>query len=122
MSGLLLTIAIRSRLEVGLKDRLQNQLQRSLYDTVAYGGNRENADFLAPILWDLPLPHSHRLIGALGQFVPDLLKETFHALFFNGREGHSVDARGAIVFLSPLECGAQGFHLADVNVQTPETP
>src|SRR5262245_56489401 len=55
MSCLLGTVSKRSRLEVGLKDRLQDQLERPLHYPIPDRGNRKDADF-APILWYLPSP------------------------------------------------------------------
>src|SRR5580700_6198588 len=95
-------VALQKTFDIGEMLEMSGCLQRrstfSLLETILA--------VLASVLWDLPLPHSHRLIGATGQFVPDLLKLAFHALLFNGREGHSVNARSAIVIFGPLECGA----------------
>ena len=50
MSCLLGAVSKRSRLEVGLKDRLQDKLERPLHHSIADSGNRKDAD-LAPVLW-----------------------------------------------------------------------
>src|SRR5215831_308928 len=55
MSCLLGTIPKRSRLEVSLKDRLQDELKRTLHHPITDRGNRKDADF-APVLRYLPLP------------------------------------------------------------------
>ena len=49
MSCLLGTVSKRSRLEVGLKDRLQDKLERPLHHSIADSGNRQDADF-SPVL------------------------------------------------------------------------
>jgi hypothetical protein len=54
MSCLLGTVSKRSRLEVGLKDRLQDQLERPLRHSIADGGNRKDADFAAVLGYLLP--------------------------------------------------------------------
>src|SRR5262245_58594584 len=49
MSCLLGTIPKRSRLEVSLKDRLQDELKRTLHHPITDRGNRKDADF-APVM------------------------------------------------------------------------
>jgi len=55
MRCLLGTVSKRTRLEVGLKDWLQDELERTLHHSVADCRNRKDAD-LAPILRYLLLP------------------------------------------------------------------
>src|SRR5215472_16065216 len=55
MSCLLGAVPKRSRLEVSLKDRLQDELKRTLHHPITDRGNRKDADF-APVLRYLPLP------------------------------------------------------------------
>jgi hypothetical protein len=52
MRGLLRAIPIRPRLEVGLEDRLQDELERALDHAVADGRDREDSDIAAIILRD----------------------------------------------------------------------
>src|ERR1035438_5898870 len=53
------SVSIRPRLKISFEDRLQNELERPLDHTVADGRDRQNADFLAPVLWNLLLPSPH---------------------------------------------------------------
>src|SRR4249920_2371402 len=122
MRRALRTIAKRPRLEVRLEDRFHHQLQRPLYYPVTDAGNRKCSGLVAPFFRYLFLPRPQRHVGALDQFVPDLLKETFHALFLDGLEADSVTARSSIIGFSHRVRSAQRLHLADVNVQTPESP
>src|SRR5215467_1585400 len=55
MSCLLRTVSKRPRLEVGLEDRLQDQLERALHHPFADRGNRKDTD-LAPVLGYFPSP------------------------------------------------------------------
>ena len=65
MSCSLRSISKGSRLEVCLKDRLQNELQRTLDDAVTDRGDREDANFLSvATLRDLVLPIPQRTIRA----------------------------------------------------------
>ena len=77
---------------------------------------------MLPVLRYLLLPRPQRHIAARVQFVPDLLKEFFHALRLDGLEGNAVTARRPIIFLGHRVRSPQRLPLADVNVQTPETP
>src|SRR5262245_38860672 len=97
MSCLLGSVSKRSRLEVRLKDRLQDQLERPLHHPISDCGNRKDADF-SPVLRYFPLPSRKWLIGALNEFVPDLLEESLYALLLDGLEGHPVYAGGTVVF------------------------
>src|ERR1035437_1612139 len=91
------TVAIRSRLEISLKDRLQDELQRSLNHTVANSRNRKHADFIAPVLRYLLLPRRHGPIRNVDQFIPYLLKKTMHSAFLDDRKRHSVNTRSAVI-------------------------
>src|SRR5260370_12761893 len=53
------SISILPRLEISFEDRFQDELECSLDHTIADRGNREDADFGAPILRYLLLPCSH---------------------------------------------------------------
>src|SRR5204863_9842954 len=83
MSCPLGTISKRSRLEVGLEDRLQYELERTLHHPIPDRRNRKDADF-APVLWYFLLPSRQRHIVALIQFVPNLFEEAIYALHFDG--------------------------------------
>ena len=55
MSCPLGSVSKRSRLEVGLKDRLQDELERTLHHPITDRGNRKDADFAA-VLGYFPFP------------------------------------------------------------------
>src|SRR6266849_6528197 len=93
------TVAVRSRLEIGFKDWLQDELNCSLNHPVADRGDRQNAHLRAPVLRDLLLPHRHGLIRVVDQFVPNLPQKTFHSAFFNSLERDPIDAWGSVVTL-----------------------
>ena len=61
-------------------------------------------------------------VGSCDQFIPYLLKEGFDATVFDVLEGDSVNARGAFVLPGHPVGFPKRFHLADVNVQSPESP
>src|SRR5579863_1773431 len=122
MRGPLRTVSVRSRLEIGLEDRFQDQLERTLHHAVPYGRDRKSADFLVALFRNLAPAVPQRTIGAPDQLLLDLLEETFHPTRFDGLECHPVNSGGAIVCLRHLVGFAERLHLADVHVQTPETP
>src|SRR5688500_6074218 len=86
MSSSFRPITIRSRLEIRFEHRLQNQLQRPLHHTVATTRNRQNADFLAPVLRDFLLSRRQRHVGTLTQFVLNLRKEWCYSSLFDSLE------------------------------------
>src|SRR5450759_1093900 len=53
------TVAVRPRLEISFEDRLQNELECPLDHTVADSRDRQDTDFLAPVLGNLLLPSPH---------------------------------------------------------------
>ncbi len=93
-----------------------------MYHTVADTGDRKGSHLRAALLRYLLLPRPQRHIAALDQFVTDLLKKALHASFLNGLERDSITSRSPIVTLGHRVRSAQRLPLADVNVQTPETP
>src|SRR5262249_3815011 len=97
-------------------------LERSLNHAVPDRRNTEDADLSALVFRDFLPPIPQRPICARDQFVPNLRKEHVHSARFDGREGHPVNTRGAIVLLGQRIGFAERVHLADVNVQAPETP
>src|SRR5258706_10613879 len=115
------TVSKRSRLEVCLEDRLQYQLERALHHPVPDRRNRKNADLTPVLRYFLP-PGRQRHICAPNQFVPDLHEERLYALRFNGRKGDPVTSWSTIIAFGQRIRRTQGFHLADMDVQTPETP
>src|ERR1700739_2942199 len=99
MSCPLGTISKRSRLEVGLEDRLQYELERTLHHAIPDRRNRKDADFAPVLRYFLP-PGRERYICALIEFVRNPLEESIYALRFDGREGHPVTSRSPIVVSS----------------------
>src|SRR5262249_51208693 len=122
MGAALRSIAIGPRLEVRLKDRLQDELDRPLDHAVADGRDREHATFCAPLLGNLLPSLPHGALRTCDQCILYELEEGIHAAGLDGLEGHPVTARGAIVCLGQFIGRAQRFHLADVDVQAPESP
>src|SRR5712672_3184446 len=108
-------ISKRSRLEIRLEDRFEYELERALHHPVPDRRYRKDADF-APIFRYLLPPGWEWLVGAPGQFVPQLLEQSLRALRLNGLEGHPVYSRSPIVLFGHLIRCAQGLHLADVDV------
>src|SRR4030095_10972147 len=94
----------------------------TLYHAITNAGDRKESDFVTALLRYLLFPRPQRHISAMDQFVPDLLKEAFHALLLDGLEHDSVTARSPIIDFGHRVRSAQRLHLADVDVQTPETP
>ena len=121
MGSPLRTITERSRLEVRLEDRLQYQLERTLDHPIPDSRYRQHAN-LSPILGYLALPRFERHIGTLDQFVPYLLEKALDALCLDGLERHAVNARRTVIGFRQRIGSSQCFHLADVNVDPPETP
>lgn len=115
------TIAVRSRLEIRLEDRLQYELERSLNHPVADRRDRQDADF-PPILRYLLPPCPQRHIGAHKQFVLYPREEVLHALRLDGLKRHPVNTRSTVVSSGQRVRFAQCFHLTDMDVQPPEPP
>src|ERR1700733_2027433 len=115
------SVSIRPRLEIGFKDRLQNELECSLNHPITDSWNRQNAD-LSPVLWNLLLPCPHGPIRVTDQFVPDPPQETFRSALLNGLKRDPVDSRCPVVAFRHPVSFVERFHLADVDVQPPETP
>ena len=115
-------VPVRPRLEVGLEDRLQDELQRTLDHAVADGRYPEHADFLAAVLRDLLPPVGHGNVPTRDQIVPDLPDEDVHSPFLDGREAHPVHSRGSVVLLGQAVGFAQRLFLADMDEKAPETP
>jgi hypothetical protein len=107
-------------LKVCFKDRFQNELERTLHHAVTNGGNRKNADFVAPVLGNLFPPCSHGPIRLGDQFAPNLLKEVVHSAFFDRVKRNPVNARSSVVLLRHRIGFVQRLHFADMDVQSPE--
>ena len=94
---------------------------RPLYHTVPDGGNTEDAD-LTPIFRNLHLPVLRGPVGSGDQFVTDAIQERLEASLFDGRETHTVNARGTAVASRRLVGLPERLRLAYMDVQPPETP
>jgi hypothetical protein len=116
------SVSIRSRLEVGFENRLQNELECSLDHAITDGRDRQDANLRSPILRYLLLPHPHGPIRLIDQFVLNLLEKTLRSALFDGLERDPVDSRCPVVFLRHLVGFLQSFHFADMDVESPETP
>src|SRR5215213_3500049 len=114
-------ISKRSRLEVRLEDRFEYELERTLHHPIPDRRYRKNADF-APVFRDLLPPGWKWLVHTPDQFVPQRLEQRPYALRLDGLEGNPVYSRRTIVLSRHLIRCTQGLHLADVDVETPETP
>src|SRR5437762_10436723 len=115
------SVSIRPRLEISFKDRLQDELECPLDHSITDRRNRQDADF-SPVLWNLLLPCPHGPIRVCDEFIPDLPQETFRSAFLDGLERDPINSgRPVVTFrhsVGFLEC----FHLADMDIQSPETP
>src|SRR5262245_23557329 len=114
-------VAKRPRLEVGPAGGFQDELEGPLDHAVANARDAQDAD-LAAILGYLLPSVPQRTVRVCSQFVPDLQKERLHSACLDGLEGGPVNARGTVGLLGQVVSFAQGFHLADVDVQAPEAP
>src|SRR5580658_1372962 len=115
-------VAIGPRLKISFEDRLQDELKRTLNHAVTDRWNREDTDFIAPVLRDLLFPNRGGPIRVGDKFVPYLLQKHFHSAFFDGFERDSIHSWSPVVFLGHLVSLAKRFHFAYVDVQSPETP
>src|SRR5215510_4804324 len=115
-------IAVRTRLEVRFKDRLQDELEGSLNHTITDGRDREEAATFAALLRDRLVPQPHGAIRAGDQFVPYLLQKRVEPASLNGFKGDAVNARRAVIGLCQLIGFMQDFRFADMHIQAPETP
>src|SRR5450432_2364029 len=116
------SVSIRPRLEISSEDRLQNELECPLNHTIADSRNRQNADFLAPVLGNLLLPCPLGPIRVEDQFIPYLLKKTLHSAFRDGLERDPVYSRRPVVTCRHPVGFLKRLHLADMDVQPPEPP
>src|SRR5215472_14259763 len=64
MSSPLRSVSVRSRLEVGFENRLQDKLEGPLDHAISDRRNGENSYFCSSIFWYLLLPNWHGLIHA----------------------------------------------------------
>src|ERR1700693_4609549 len=110
------SVSIRPRLKVSFEDRLQNELQCPLNHTVADSRDRQDANFLAPVFWNLLLPPPHGPIRVCDQFIPYLPQKTLRSAFLDGLERDPVDPGCPVVTSGHLVGFVERFHLADMDV------
>src|SRR3954454_24256922 len=116
-------ISIRPRLEVRLKHRFEDELERTLHHSVPDRRDRQDADF-APVFRYLLLPGWEWLVGAPRQFVAQLLEQNLHALRLDGVERDPVYSRGPHRFVWPshtLRAGSPSYRrgrIAPKNART----
>ncbi len=122
MGGSLGPVAIRPRLKVSLKDRLQDELERSLDHAVTNRGDRENTDPLSIPFRYLHPPDRRGTIPVRDQLIPDALQKPLHPVCLDGLKTHPVNPRNSIVPLGQLVGLPECLHLADVDVEAPEPP
>ncbi len=92
------TESVRAVQEVGLDDRLDDQLRGRLDDAIPDGGNAEHA--LAPLrLGDRNPPDCERAVGSLAQLCFELIEELVHPLLADCVDGLAVDAGRAAASL-----------------------
>jgi len=115
-------IAIRARLNIRLKNGLEDQLQGSLHHTVAESRNPEDADLCPAVLWYVLPSHPPGLIRACDQFVPSLLKKRLYPTGLAILQRYPVKPWGAVVGLGHSRGLSKGLHCADLDVQAPEPP
>src|SRR6516165_9824942 len=117
---LLRPVAIGPRLEIGLEDRFQDQLQRSLDHPVANARNRKLAS-LPPFFRYLDLPQPPRSISPMHQLLAELLEKLFPTFSFDRLERHPIHSRGSVVLLRELIGFPERLSFADVDIQPPES-
>ena len=116
------SVAIRPGLEVGLEDRLQDELERTLDHAVADARNRKDTNFCAPVLGYLHVPCRPRVVTALEPVRSESARETPPRRFPRWPRTSPRQCPGHRRSPWPTVGFAQRLHLADVNVQPPETP
>jgi len=116
------SVSMRSRLEVSFENRLQNELECPLDHTITDGRDREDPDLGSAVLRYLFLPYPHGPIRLMDQFVLNLLEKTLRSALFDGLERDPVDSRCPVILLRHLVGFLEGFHFADMHLQSPETP
>src|ERR1700730_11480520 len=116
------SVSIRSRLEVSFENRFQNELECLLDHAITDGRDREDPDLGSAVLRYLFLPNPHRPIRLIDQFVLNLPEKTLRSALLDSLERDPVDSRCPVVLLRHLVGFLKGFHFADMDVQSPETP
>src|SRR5262249_24663181 len=79
-----------------LKDRLQDQLRRRLYDSIAHRRDPKWPLFSIS-LRDVPPQDRLRSVRIPAQYVAKLFEEEFHAVMLDFRDRLGIDARGPLI-------------------------
>ena len=87
----------RARQKVGLKDRLEHDLHRSLHDSVTDRGNRQRPPLLGPRLRDEHPPGRDRTAPIAPAVRCQLVEQPGHPVLLDLGQGGLVDARRAVV-------------------------
>src|SRR5207249_10973618 len=91
-------IAKRSRLEVRLEDRFQDQLQCSLDHPVTDRGNRQTACSAIRLRYPYG-PYPQGPVCALLQLLAKVVEKTLRTFSLDGFERDSINTRSAVVHL-----------------------
>src|ERR1700733_5323724 len=91
-------VTISFRIEIRLKDRLQQQLGGGLHYPVPNRGDAERS-FAASRLWDYYPPHGLWLIRLVAKVLPDTLQPFLYAFRLDLLEALPIHARCAFVGL-----------------------
>ena len=98
---------VRDRLEIGLEDRLQHQLQRSLNDPIRNSRDAELSQLSRPAgLGNLAFPHRQRPKRTILQTGPQIVQKPGHPddlLNIGGRQAVHARSIRAVVARDPLE-------------------
>jgi len=89
--------------EVGLQDRLKDDLEGSLDHPVANSSDPERTELRLARLWYPDPPHRLRTVGPVSQAGLDGVEETLDAGGLDVGDGDPVDTRGTLVvtYLQP---------------------
>src|ERR1700740_2787161 len=116
------SVSVRSRLEVGFEDRLQDELERPPDPAVTNRRNRKDSNLVTSVLHDFFLPCLHGPIRVCDQFTLDLFQKPLYSAFFNSLKRDPIDSGSPVVSLGRLVGFVQRFRFADVNIQSPKAP
>src|SRR5262245_16699278 len=119
--GLLRPIAERTRLEIGFKDRFQDQLQCSLYHPVPDRWNGQLTNSPA-FLGYFHLPYPFGSICPFDQLLTKLFEKSLQSVRFNKLKRHPVNSRSSIIRLCQPIRFAESLSFANVNKQPPKAP
>src|SRR5260370_32908803 len=114
-------IAKRSRLEVRLEDRFQDQLQCSLDHSVTDRRNRQTACSAIRLRYSYG-PYPQGRVCALLHTLASLVEKILHTFGFDGFERYSVNTWSAVVHLRQPIGFPKSLSLTYMHIQTPKAP